>query len=60
MHELGVREGIRLCVNVSVLDGGDTEATAHSYLRFKLTLANFISSYFVGIEILALCLLTVQ
>ena len=45
-----MREGIRFCMNVSVLDGGDTEATAHSYLTFKLTLANLISSYFVIIE----------
>ena len=35
MRELGVREGIRLCVNVSVLDGGDTEATEHSDLRLS-------------------------
>ena len=35
MRKLAVREGIRLCVNVSVLDGGDTEATAYSYLKLS-------------------------
>ena len=30
-----VREIICLCVNVSVVDGGDTEATVTSYLRLS-------------------------
>ena len=30
-----VREIICLCVNVSIVDGGDTEATVTSYLRLS-------------------------
>ena len=35
MRELGVREGIHLCVNVRVVDGGDSEAIANFYQKLS-------------------------